>query len=190
MLTFAKEYSNNRHSQFGEDGILKELLRRIDPPLHVAVEFGGHDSTFCSNTASLRYKNWKVWMYDLSCVPPHVEQKMITPENVNELPPCSVLSIDIDGNDYNVWKAYTGKPDIVIIEINSSVLPTEDKPVSDAQHGTAYKPMVELGHSKGYFLICHTGNLVWVRGDHRHVFPEIPDDPIGAWQLFFNISHL
>lgn len=190
MLTFASKYYDNIYSQFGEDGIINECLRRINPSLKVAVEFGGHNGTFCSNTAALRDQGWTTYMYDLEAHPPHVERRMITPENVNQLPECSVLSIDIDGNDHDVWSAYESKPDIVIIEINSSISPTSDVPVSDMQDGTAYRPMVQLGIFKGYFLLCHTGNCIFIRNDHFALFPEVEGDGILNHQLYFNTSHL
>lgn len=190
MLAFALKYGKNIFSQFGEDGIIAEALKRINPALHTCVEFGGHNGTFCSNTAALREQGWKSFMYDLDAAPPHVERKMITPENVNELPECSVLSIDVDGNDYNIWEAYTARPDIVIIEVNSSIPPTSDVPVSDMQDGTAYRPMVQLGIFKGYFLLCHTGNCIFIANEHRDLFPEIEGDGILNYKDYFNTNHL
>lgn len=164
-------FGYNKHSQNGEDGILAEAVRRINPALKIAVEFGAHDGSYCSNTKAL---GWDRHLFDISVSDDSsaVVEKEITPENVNELPPCSVLSIDIDGNDYNVWKAYSSTPDIVVIEINSSIPPDRDEPISDIKHGTAFKPMVELGESKGYFLLCHTGNCIFIRNEHKALFPD------------------
>lgn len=130
-------------------------------------------------------------MYDLVAHPPHVMKQMITPENVNQVVrPCSVLSIDIDGNDHDVWEAYTGKPDIVIIEINSSYPATSEGPVSDPEKGTAYRPMIQLAMFKGYFLLCHTGNLIFIHGDHYHLFPEVVGDGVLNHEEYFNTSFL
>lgn len=189
MLTFVSKYAKNIYSQQGEDCIIEECLKRIKPKLKSAVEFGGADGTYCSNTAALRDKGWTVNMYDLQGND-YVIAKAITPDNVNHLPDCSILSIDIDGNDYNVWKAYNGSPDIVVIEINSSIAPDQGRPVSDLSHGTAYKPMVELGIHKGYFLLCHTGNLIFIKDEYRKLFPEVIGDGIGNYELYFNRSWL
>lgn len=176
------KYKANTYSQFGEDGIIAECLRRINPSLKVAVEFGGHNGTFCSNTALLRDQGWVVYMYDLQATPPHVQEKRITPENVNELPECSLLSIDCDGPDYGIWEAYRGQPDIVIIEVNSSKQPTAMTPVNDMQDGTAFLPMKLLGEKKGYFMVCHTGNIIFAHNKHKGRFPDADET--------FNTSHL
>ncbi len=189
MLTFAVKYAKNIYSQQGEDGIIEECLKRIKPKLKSAVEFGGADGFYCSNTAALR-STWKVYMYDMQEYSPHVQSMMVTPDNVNDLPECSILSIDIDGNDYNVWKAYNGNPDIVVIEINSSIAPDHGRPVSDLNHGTAYKPMVELGIHKGYFLLCHTGNLIFIKDEYRKLFPEVIGSGLDNYELYFNRSWL
>jgi hypothetical protein len=116
----------------------------------------------------------------------------VTPDNVNKLLPKTIdlLSMDTDGHDYSIWKAYNSKPVIVVIEINSSVMATDDGPVNDPQHGTAYKPMVELGISKGYFLLCHTGNLIFVSTKHKHLFPEVIGTGVDNWQLYFQTKWL
>lgn len=191
MLTFATKYGGNVYSQFGEDGIIQECLNRINPSLRVCTEFGGHDGTFCSNTALLRDQGWTSFMYDLEACPPHVMKQEVTPENVNQVVrPCSVLSIDVDGNDYNIWKCCEGKPDIAIIEINSSLPPFTVQPISHPQHGTQYTDMVSLGISKGYFLLCHTANCVFVLNKHRHLFPEIIGDGLSNYTEYFNPAHL
>lgn len=166
---FKDRYGCNVYSQNGEDGIIEEVLKRI-PLKGVAVEFGGADGYFCSNTAVLREKGWKVYMYDLTSITELVQVKSITPENVNELPECDLLSIDIDGNDYSVWKAYKGKPAIVIIEINSSLNP--DVWLFSHSEGASFKAMNELAESKGYFLLCHTGNCVYVLNEYKDLFPD------------------
>ncbi len=187
MIEFAKKFKDKgRHSQNGEMGIVRECIKRIKPKLKIAIEFGASDGFYCSNTAELPI-GWKRHLYDdVASTNPKVEIKQITPQNVNDLPECSLLSIDIDGNDYQVWKAYSGKPAIVIIEINSDLPPTAyvyDK-------GTSYAPMVELGKSKGYFLLCHVGNLVFVDEQYKNLFPEVTADPIEKAEVFFDTSWL
>lgn len=189
MLTFATKYGLNETSQNGENGIITECLQRICPELTVAVEFGAPDKKFCSNIYPLGDAGWTLHYY--SDQPSEgVEQKFITPQNVNDLPACSVLSVDIDGNDYSVWKAYNSTPDIVVIEINSSLAPGITWLIGDPKLGTAYTPMVELAISKGYFLLCHTGNCVFVLNKYRHLFPEIIGDGLTNPDLYFNTNWL
>jgi hypothetical protein len=174
-----KQFSVNIHSQNGEDGIISEALNRIKPKLKQAVEFGGADGFYCSNTALLREQGWKVYMYDLKDCPPYVMAKQITEKNINELPKCSVLSIDTDGEDYNLWKAYTGKPDIVIIEINSSLDPDQDHFTLD--EGANFSIMNKLAKSKGYFLLCHTGNNIYILNEYKELFKDADETFNTSW---------
>lgn len=166
------KYAKNVYSQNGEDGIIAEAIRRINPSYKVATEFGAHDGSFCSNTKALHALGWERHLFDINVEgeTSGIVEKEITPENVNDLPPCSVLSIDIDGNDYNVWMAYKGQPDIVVIEINSSLPPME--PHFTLQQGSSYITMKKLGEAKGYFLLCHTGNMIFVLNNHKELFPD------------------
>lgn len=199
MIDFVKKYGYNTYSQNGEDGVIEESLKRIGKiggklsDRLTAVEFGAVDGLYCSNTAhlSLTYRGWERILFDIEPGGFGVTKAEITPENVNELiPDCDLLSIDIDGNDYNVWKAYEGKPAIVVIEINSSIPPTEDFPVSDKERGTGYKPMVELGIVKGCFLLCHTGNLIFIDEKYKKLFPEVKGNPITEHEKYFNTQWL
>lgn len=184
MLDFYNEYKAHKYSQNGEAGIIDEIINRIGLQGGVAIEFGAPTKDYCSNIFHLNHKWMKVY-YDIDPSDKTIIQKTITPENINEIGNCTILSVDIDGNDYNVWKAYNGTPDIVVIEINSSKDPKASLPVSDMQHGTAYRPMVELGISKGYFLVCHTGNLIFVKNQYRTLFKEIKGDGLVNYQLYF-----
>jgi len=197
MLDFVKKYGFNQFSQNGEDGILEEVLSRIGIRGR-AVEFGGADGTFCSNTAKLFNEGWSGkliegdemlfgQMLNNSKLPEEIEMEnaFVTPENVNHLVgKCDMLSIDIDGNDYNVWKAYKHKPPVVVIEINSDVKPEDI--VYD--RGTSFNPMVELGIEKGYFLLCHTGNLIFIDEKYKKLFPEVKGNPLTDYKNYFNYS--
>src|SRR5687768_9641730 len=49
------DFSSNTYSQFGEDGILAEILKRLQIERGVCVEFGAWDGIHHANTARL----WK-----------------------------------------------------------------------------------------------------------------------------------
>lgn len=203
MKSFVEEYGYNVFSQNSEDGIIAEVINRIGIKQSICCEFGASDGTYCSNTANLIVNGWRGKMIegeemlfnslinnptlpeDLDC-----ENLFVTPENVNRVVPkgTNVLSIDIDGNDYEVWNAYKAKPAIVVIEINSS-FPPHVSHFSKSQ-GCSYNKMVELGESKGYFLVCHTGNLIFVDDFYRKYFPEITGDPIENVDEYFKSDWL
>jgi len=160
------KYRENIYSQNGEDGILAETFKRLKIKDGKACEFGAADGYWLSNIRALMNKGWEGIQFEAK------DGQVITPENVNEIVPINLdlLSIDIDGNDYDVWKAYKGMPDVVVIEINSSLDPSIDQfsPVT----GANFSIMLKLAKSKGYFLLCHTGNLIFVLKKHKRLFPE------------------
>jgi len=164
------KFGFNVFSQNNEDGIIAECLKRIKPKLKVSCEFGGADGYFCSNTALLREAGWEVNMYDLKEVPGLVTERKITIENINDLPKCSVLSMDVDGMDYYLWQAYKDEPDIVIIEINSSLPPLVEYVSTDK--GSSFGSMNLLAEEKGYFLLCHTGNNIYLKNKWLKLFPD------------------
>lgn len=208
MLSFVQKYGRNVYSQFGEDGIIEEVIKRcnIDISGSVICEFGAHDGTFCSNSRKLIEEGASAYLFEAAMELAtqafklhvdrmervHVSYLFVKPDNVNKIVPkyLRLLSIDVDGIDAAIWKAYTGHADIVIIEINSSLPPLE--PVfADPQNGSSYISMLNLGLEKGYFLLCHTGNLIFVKEEFKSLFPELDGvDPIADINLFFNNSWL
>lgn len=85
------------------------------------------------------------------------------------------LSIDIDGNDYHIWKAMSRlRPKLIVIEFN----PTIPTPVSFVQkadpnvsQGCSLLACVELGKEKGYELVCVTEfNAFFVRSEYFPLF--------------------
>lgn len=187
MKTFVKKYQDKGlYSQNGEWGIINECIKRIGLTKGTAIEFGAADGFYCSNTADLviNYPEWERYLLDITPTGMGVAYKNITPENVNELPPCDLISIDTDGNDFNIWKALKDKPAIVIIEINSSLDP--DIEFFHPDKGASFCTMNRLAQDKGYFLLCHTGNCIYVDLKYKDLFPEI--HLIVTSEYFFNFS--
>ena len=127
-------------SQWGEDGIIEWLTTQITVPNNRFIEFGVENFTEANCRYLMQNRNWKglifdgnedymtglrkdrlFWMYDLTA-----KAAFITAENINDLiseagfaGPLGILSIDIDGNDYWIWRAITVvDPAIVICEFN------------------------------------------------------------------------
>lgn len=128
-------------SQWGEDGIIQYLVKRVPLDRKLFIEFGVENYTE-SNTRFLLVNNqWAglvmdgnkenidyikrdtiYWACNLKA-----EHAFITRENINELiskngikGDLGMLSVDIDGNDYWIWEAITCiNPRIVICEYNS-----------------------------------------------------------------------
>jgi hypothetical protein len=205
MLSFLNKYAGNVHSQNGEDGITQECVRRIGIPRaagHV-VEIGANDGYWMSNARFwvewgwsaklvesdwnlyLQCKeNWRNFVY-VYCQCSHVDGR-----NVNAFVKdnCDLLSLDTDGGDYDIFNGLQAKPKIVIMEIDSSIPPNQQGFNSDG--GASYWTGVELGLQKGYFLLCHTGNLIFVDEKYRHLFPEIEGHPLIDYEKYFNRAWL
>ncbi|MGI0060808.1 MAG: class I SAM-dependent methyltransferase, partial [Nitrosotalea sp.] len=100
-------------SQNGEDGILDAIFKKIGTTNNYYVEFGVEDGSQCNTRFLRERRDWKGLMMDGGdCNTPFIKKEFITAENVNSLfekykvpDEFDLLSIDIDGNDYWVWKA-------------------------------------------------------------------------------------
>jgi hypothetical protein len=198
----ALAYRLNIYSQNGEDGIVAELLRRLPETSGWACEFGAWDGKQYSNTFALVERGFKAvyiegredYYQDLlktcasypSITPVHAmvgyEGDSVL-DNIlagTDIPKdFDILSIDIDSYDYQVWRAVEEyMPRIVIIEINSSISPLDTTHIhGPGNQGTGFAPMLALGQSKGYTLVCHTGNLIFVRNDLAPLCGDLVIEP-------------
>ena len=58
---YFNKFKNNKYSQNGEDGILKEILSRLnltESDNYWCCEFGAHNGKYISNTFALVEKGW------------------------------------------------------------------------------------------------------------------------------------
>lgn len=206
MLDFLYKYRKDYFaSQNGEEGILFEIVSRLQIKYGRAVEVGANDGLWCSNTALLLrdygwsglfvegdyslYQKCRVNWNDnprVRCQCCRVDGK-----NINAFVPyeCDLLSLDTDGGDYEIFRGLQARPKIVIVEIDSSIPPDSDS--FNADGGAGYKPMVNLALSRGYFLLAHTGNLILVRDEYINLFQEVwGTHPIRDYEKYFNRAWL
>jgi hypothetical protein len=180
-----EDHEDQVYSQSGEDGSLIRLFDRIGATNRFFVEFGAKDGRVLSNTANLRlHHGWTGLLMDgdpAGCqqgaphlradeANPRVRQEIVTRENFNELLALyqvperfDLLCIDIDGNDYWVWKALDPyRPRVVLIEYNiffglgeSKTIPYDPAHEWDqsAYHGASLAALAKLGREKGYELV-------------------------------------
>ena len=106
-----------------------------------------------------------------------VHNLKVSPENVNPLVPegTGILCIDIDGNDYWVWKAINYNPAIVIIETGRNKgknahpedwIAPYDHDSKKRMDGTFDQAMTELAEEKGYkFHKKISVNMIYLRND-------------------------
>ena len=83
----------------------------------------------------------------------------------------SLMSIDIDSYDYYVFKSMKKYfPKVLIFEVSSGYAFDED--YLNESKGCSIKTAYELGIEKGYKMICHCGNVIFVRNDLTHKLPD------------------
>ena len=193
-------YGYKVYSQNDEDGIIAEVFRRIGVTGRSFVEFGVETGVE-SNTIKLLVEGWRGLWIEASptsvariaeTLAPFitdgalaVRESLITAENIDGLirdgglgGEIDLLSIDIDYNDYWVWKAiHAINPRVVVIEYNATLRPPLSLVVpyrSDGQwdgsnfYGASLEALVRLGADKGYRIVgcCLAGvNAFFVRQD-------------------------
>jgi hypothetical protein len=206
MLSFLHKYAKNYScSQNGEEGVLIECQKRGIGIFH-CVEIGGHDGRFCSNTAYViesdisavtglfveadynRYLQCKSnWAHNANV---RCQCSRVDGRNVNAFVDdrCDLLSIDTDGGDLEIFCGMKSRPNIVIVEIDSSIEPPSERVNSDG--GVGYWAMTVAALERGYFVLCHTGNLILVKQEYGHLFPECASHPLLEWELYFKRSWL
>lgn len=214
--TYLRQYARNVTSQCGEDGMIERIFEIMGTSNQWCVEFGAWDGKLFSNTWSLI--NTKGWngvliegnknkfedlnrMYAASGAVTLID-KYVEVEGENSLNAMlekidipidfDLLSIDVDGLDWHIWKSLTNyKPRCVIIEFNPTI-PNDVCFVQDqnksVNHGSSLLSMIELGKKKGYELIATTEwNAFFVRLDHFSLY-DIEDNDIDAMHAVGNFE--
>jgi hypothetical protein len=204
MLSFLHKYARNIScSQNGEEGVLLECQKRGINIFH-CVEIGAHNGRFCSNTALVIESDISVVTglfvesdYDLyqQCVSNWKHNPLVRCQcsrvdarNVNAFvnDRCDLLSLDTDGGDYAIFCGMQARPKIVIVEIDSSIEPPDERVNPDG--GVGYWTMTVAALERGYALLAHSGNLILLQQEYMHLFPEITGHPLLDHELYFNRS--
>lgn len=180
---YLHEHAKSVYSQYGEDGMFAKLFADIGVLHGRCAEFGAADGLHLSNTAMRWYRGtWRVQLAEADPTWwPQLEENtrdraaavhygLVTPENINEIFPdeYDLFSIDVDGDDYFLWKALETEPRVVIIEINQSVpYWMSVRPAAPGgRFGASAKAMDELAAQKGYGLVGVIGcNLIFLHND-------------------------
>jgi hypothetical protein len=211
------------HSQNGEDGLLLHIFETIGVTDRRLVEIGIEDGRECLARTLVSSFGWGGLLVDseeanvadaqrffhvecgLSRERVRVVRSFVTAENIDRVLPengatgdVDLLSIDIDGNDYWVWKAITAiRPRVVAIEYNASFGPDESvtvaydphfdrkaKHASGWYHGASIAALAELGRRRGFALVGGDSsgvNAFFVRAELAGgPLPEVA--PRDAWR--------
>jgi hypothetical protein len=195
------------YSQNGEDGLLLHLFTLLGAPQKNFIEFGIEDGVECNaanlainfgwhglfleGSASLveRAREFYHQRHRRNANEVKIACQFVTAENVNQVfrdqgfsGDIDLLSIDIDGCDYWIWKAIeVVHPRLVVIEYNACFGPEQSitvkydpaydryqKHPSGWYHGASLTALTRLARAKGYLLACCDSagaNAIFVRRD-------------------------
>lgn len=192
------KYKKNFFSQHGEDGIIEEILRRLNKFRdNQYCEFGAWDGMHLSNVCALIKKNDckalliepdKKKFKELCKNFPDKKiiklNKFVETEGENKLDNLlkkfefnlnfDFLSIDVDSIDYHIFKSINVfKPKIVCIEYNPTIpncINFIQQNDANINQGSSAKSLVELAETKRYSLVSATKtNLFFVYEDFKYL---------------------
>jgi hypothetical protein len=203
----------------GLDGVIATIVDTLARPDHWCVEFGAWDGLLASNTRNLiAHHGYSAVLIEADSSRfrelerLYIDRTDVTTINAfvgfdrsdgldailarTSIPrEFDFLSIDIDGNDYHVWRAVTEyRPKVVCIEFNTTIPPevsfVQPADPSVAQ-GSSLAAIVELAAQKGYQLIfVESVNAFFVSHEYYDRF-GIRDNSIGTlWTTRDDVTYL
>jgi hypothetical protein len=213
------EFERAVFSQGGEDGILEKIFEVVPPTRRFAIEFGAGDGVRYSNVRRLiLHEGWGGLLIEgdpelaevladnyraLDGV--RTMQAWVFPGNVELLfkeanvpKDLDLLVIDIDANDYYVWRAiHDYRPKVVQIEYNGMFLPPQKAVVAfhpmlywdekSMHFGASIQSLYELGKRKGYELVAVNErgiNLFFVDGRYYKRFRIKDNSPLRLFRPY------
>lgn len=179
-----KRYEQSLYSEHGEDGVLSKIFQLIKPTSKFCVNLGAGDEASGSLSFLLQLQNWNCVLIDK--IYENKKSKFFSEflmmSNVNDvfekyqIPEIfDLLCIDLDYNDFYIWKALDPRytPSVVVISYNAMHMPGEDKIVqylpffcgdATTYFGSGILPLYHLGRMKGYSLAYANGfYLIFIR---------------------------
>jgi len=188
------------YSQFGEQYMLLDVFDKIKFKHLKSVEFGAGNGYALSNTRHF-IEQWDFTgvLWDIDPKSKEVNLEKVMPSNINELfekyeliGGCDLMSMDIDGNDYWVWKELKYNPRVVIVEFNRFLpkgmlltIPYDKNHRFDETiyYGASWDALLELGQSKGYTLVKNNNtNMIFVLNE------EMDDELVPKNKLDYEIK--
>ena len=198
------------YSQRGDDGLIREIFRRLNLNKGFFVEFGGWDGIYLSNARLLFEKGWGGMFIegdpikaiqlkenyrdypDIKCVQafvyPDPSQGRKTLDilcDENQVEHIDFLSIDIDGFDLNIFESLRRRPSLVAIEGGFSRHPQLTHRVpQEIAIKNLQQPLavaIQAVEAKGYVPICFNQNLYAVETSFASLFENIEKDAISLW---------
>jgi len=202
-------------SQAGEDGVIAHILDRLDIVDGWCVEFGAWDGKYNANTWDLVHnRGWKAVyieandrafaqlvtnssaLPDVYCLNEFIEiEGAKSLDSLLARTPLpkdfDFLVIDIDSNDWHIWKSLKGyRPKVVMIEFSEFCPPDiyyVKDPVAPGPSSASLSAVCDLGTQKGYVLVAVVGgNAIFVLRELSTRFDIGDNSPHGMFRSFAN----
>lgn len=204
-MKLLNDYCKNIRSQDGEDGVLEYVFKTIGATNKICVEFGAWDGEHLSNTWNLiNNHGWRGVLIEASQAKymelckkfqqnPNVRpvNRMVKDSGADSIDTIlsqtissrqiDLISIDVDGNEYEIWKNMTVIcPRVVIVEYNPTIPSHIDLRATNQDNffGSSIRTLYNLGKEKGYELVCATlCNGIFVQKEFYPLFNLESNDP-------------
>lgn len=176
----------NYYSQFNEDALLDGLFQKIGVKNRWCVEIGAADGETLSNTKFFEEEGWQRVLVesDKELFNEFLSRKNCFNERISadnkiddilaktDVPlNFDLISIDIDGQEYYVWRDMIKyRPRVVVIEyspfVDADYIPLPDTDGQGGENQAGLKAMVELMQKKRYSIIAVTPvNLICIASE-------------------------
>jgi FkbM family methyltransferase len=212
-------FKRNKYSQRGHDGIIEKIMKELNITTGFFIEFEGYDGIHLTNCRNLYENGWKgcfievdIQKYkflvknyegtDIICLNKHVyptKQEGSTidglyKEYMNSVD-IDLLSIDIDGREYEIFENMDLRPKVIIIKGGFLFHPSlrTKIPYKEAEDNVQQPLFVlfELATKKGYTPILFNQDTFLLRNDlyeSHSYFKNIKNDCYTLWKsAFYNI---
>ena len=202
------KYEKRIYSQNGEDGILEKLINDLAITNKESLEIGSGNTLEC-NTRNL--SDWIRTYFDKDFEDKfnRLYKHKVTEDNINNLinyynlNNISLLSIDIDGQDFYLWKNLSNaSPIILVIEYNcripskySYVMKRDinyEWDMENINYSSSVGAIYKLGIEKGYSLVGSNSNgvnLYFVRNDYSKFLSKNLRNQINRTDLVYQIDN-
>ena len=199
--------------QFGEDGVINEIFRRIKTKNKICIEFGAWDGIHFSNTWSLWCEqDWRALLIEgdeikyrtlvkntaafpkvtpvLAYVMPAGENSLDSIAERSECPAdIDLLSIDIDGDDYYILEGLEKlNPRLTIIEYNPTIPPhVELVQQPGGYFGASALAILKLARKKNLKLVHMTDTNMFLLNEEAFATSGLTEEPL---EKLFVYRHL
>jgi len=202
-MSWLDEHARSVYSQNGEDGIIAHIFSVIGHESHLFIEFG-FSVPECNSWRLVEEEGFGglfidkhplavTWADNVRMI-----QRHLTVENIEDVlssmpVKIDLLSIDVDGNDYWLWKAIERtSPRLVVIEFNKALGPDVSVTIPydpdfswacGSYFGASLRALARLGKRKGFKLIgCEpVGVNAFFLRDDIDGFDKVDPSDAFAW---------